>query len=70
MAYFHRRMDGIERAGKVAADVFIVLLLGMLAMAYMGLLIGFAAIVLAVLGVLTIDYFAADTDDAVAGVIR
>ena len=70
MAYFQRRMDGVERGGKIAADVFCVLLLGVMALGCLGILSGIIASVLVVLGVLTIDYFTADPDDHVAGVIR
>ncbi len=70
MAYFQRKMDGIERGGKVAADVFCVLLLGTIAAACAGTLLGIAATVLVVLGLLTIDYFVPDTDESAAGVIR
>lgn len=70
MAYFQRRMDGIERGGKIAADVFCVLLLGIMAVGCLGILSGIVASVLVVLGVLTIDYYTADPDDHVAGVIR
>ena len=68
MAYFQRRMDGIERGGKIAADVFCVLLLGVMALGCLGVLFGIIASVLVVLGVLTIDYFTADPDDQVAAV--
>ena len=66
MAYFQRKMDGIERGGKIAADVFCVLLLGMMAMGCVGILPALGASVLVVLGVLTIDYYTADPDDSVA----
>jgi hypothetical protein len=69
MAYFQRRMDGIERGGKIAADVFCVLLLGVMALGCLGIVLGIVASLLVVLGVLTIDYFTNDPDD-VAGVVR
>ena len=40
MAYFQRKMDGIERGGKIAADVFCVLLLAMMAVGCLGVLPG------------------------------
>jgi hypothetical protein len=70
MAYFQRRMDGIERGGKIAADVFCVLLLGLMAAGCLGVLPAIGATVFVVLGVLTIDYFTDDPDDPVAAVIR
>jgi hypothetical protein len=70
MAYFQRRMDGIERGGKIAADVFCVLLLGVMALGCLGIFPGIVASVLVVLGVLVIDYFTTDPDDHLAGVIR
>ncbi len=70
MAYFQRKMDGIERGGKIAADVFCVLLLGITAVGCLGILAGVVASVLVVVGVLTIDYHTADPDDHVAGVTQ
>jgi hypothetical protein len=70
MAYFQRRMDGIERGGKIAADVFCGLLVGMMAGGCLGILPGIVATVLVVLGVLTIDYHTADPDHTIGGVIR
>ena len=70
MAYFQRRMDGIERGGKIVADVFCVLLLGVMAIGCLGVLAGIVTSVLVVLGVLVIDYHTADADDPVAGVVR
>ncbi|MDP1881429.1 MAG: hypothetical protein Q8K88_00965 [Bradyrhizobium sp.] len=70
MAYFQRKMDGIERGGKIAADVFCVLLLAMMAVGCLGVLPAIVASVLVVLGVLTIDKHTADPDDSPAGVIR
>lgn len=70
MAYFQRKMDGIERGGKIAADVFCVLLLAMMAVGCLGVLPAIVTVVLVVLGVLAIDKFTADPDDSVAGVVR
>jgi hypothetical protein len=70
MAYFPRKMDSIERGGKVVADVFCVLLLGALAAACAGTLLGVGATVLVVLGLLTIDYLVPDVDESAAEVIR
>jgi hypothetical protein len=70
MAYFSRRMDGIERGGKIAADVFCVFILGTMAAGCLGILPGVGATVLVTLGLLTIDYFVPDADDSVAAVVR
>ncbi len=69
MVYFPRKMDGIERGGKVAADIFCVFVLGALAVGCLGTLPGIGATVLVTLGLLTIDYFVPDSHDP-AGVIR
>ena len=55
MAYFPRKMDSIERGGKVVADIFCVLLLGALAGACVGTLLGVGATVLVTFGLLTIE---------------
>ncbi len=70
MAYFPRKMDSIERGGKVVADIFCVLLLGAIAAACAGILLGVGATILVVLGLLIIDYFVPDTDESAAGVVR
>ncbi len=70
MAYFPRKMDSIERGGKVVADIFCVLLLGAIAAACAGILLGVGATVLVVLGLLIIDYFVSDTEESAAGVVR
>jgi hypothetical protein len=70
MAYFQRKMDGIERRGKIAADIFCVLLLGGMAMGCVGVPLAIGATVFVVLGVLTIDYYTVDADDSVAAVVR
>jgi hypothetical protein len=70
MAYFTRKMDRIERGGKVAADIFCVLFLGALASACAGLLIGVTATILVTLGLLVIDYFVPDADGSVGAVVK
>ena len=70
MAYFTRKMDRIERGGKVAADIFCVLFLGSLASACAGALIGVTATILVTLGLLVIDYFVPDADDPPGAVVR
>jgi hypothetical protein len=70
MAYFPRKMDSIERGGKVVADIFCVLLLGAIAAACAGILLGISATVLVVLGLLIIDYYMPDTDESAASVVR
>ena len=70
MAYFTRKMDRIERGGKVAADIFCVLFLGALASACVGIVVGIGATILVVLGLLTIDHFVLDADESAAGVVR
>jgi hypothetical protein len=68
MAYFTRKMDSIERGGKVAADVFCVLVLGILAAACAGPILSIGATIFVVLALLTIDYFVPDLDESAAGV--
>ena len=70
MPYFSRRMDSIERGGKVAADVFCVLLLGALAIGCTGPLYGIAGTVLVVAGLYIIDHRVPDADESARGVIR
>ena len=70
MAYFTRGMDGIERRGKVAADIFCVALLGTLAAAYLGVLPGVGATILVVVGLLIVDRNVPDDDTSAAGVVR
>ncbi|MGZ5781472.1 MAG: hypothetical protein ACXWIN_11020 [Burkholderiaceae bacterium] len=70
MAYFSRKMDSIDRGGKVAADIFCVFILGTMAAGCLGVLPGVGATVLVTVGLLAIDYFVPDADDSAAGAIR
>ncbi len=70
MPYFQRKMDSIERGGKIAADVFCVLLMGVMALGCLGVLSGIITSVVVVVGVIAIDYYTADPDDKIGGVVR
>ena len=70
MPYFTRKMDSIERGGKVAADIFCVLLLGTLAVGCTGPVYGLVGTVLVVGGLLIIDHLVPDADESGHGVIR
>jgi hypothetical protein len=70
MTYFPRKMDSIERGGKVAADIFCVFVLGGLAVGCIGPLYGIVATVLVVVGLLIIDYLVPDAEESATGVIR
>jgi hypothetical protein len=70
MTYFPRKMDSIERGGKIAADIFCVFILGGLAVGGVGPLYGIGATVLVVVGLLTIDYLVPDAEESASGVIR
>jgi hypothetical protein len=63
-------MDSIERGGKVAADIFCVLILGTLAIGCTGPVYGIIGTVLVVGGLLTLDFLLPDDDESGHGVIR
>lgn len=60
MAYFHRRQDGIDRAGKVIADILI---------AIMFLVFSLAFVVIEAL-LLIVDHVIPVEDDASGAVVR
>ena len=66
MAYFSRVDDKIKRGAKLAADIFIALMLLIFCIAFFGYLGGFAAFVVVEAGLIGVDYFMANHDDRAA----
>jgi zinc transporter ZupT len=70
MAYFSRGQDGIERVGKILADVFSAALLLAFAVAFFGWLGGAIAFVILEAGLLAIEYVLPGDEADAAGVVR
>ena len=70
MDYFSRNQSRIERGRKIAADVFVFLILGALSIAIFGLLGGLLALVIVEAGLLGVDTLMPTDDDAHGREIR
>ena len=66
MAYFSRVDDKIQRGAKLAADIFIALMLLTFSIAFFGYLGGVAAFVVVEAGLIGVDYFMPNDDDRAA----
>ena len=70
MAYFHKKQDGFDRAGKIIADVFIALLILTFAIAFFGMLGGLLAFVVLEGALLTVDFVVPNEHDSSGAVVR
>ena len=69
MAYFSSKQDGIERGGKIAADIACAVLLLGFAVAFFGWIGGGLAFLVLETALIGVDYLVPNGDD-VAGVVR
>lgn len=67
MAYFPRRMDSIERGGKIVADLFCGFMLLVFPIVFFGVLGGLVAFLILEAALLAVDYLVPDADDEVSG---
>lgn len=70
MAYFHRRQDGIDRAGKVIADILIAIMFLVFSLVFFGTLRGLVAFVVIEALLLIVDHVISVEDDASGAVVR
>ncbi len=70
MAYFSRGQNGIERGGKIVADIFSAALLLAFAVAFFGWLGGAIAFLILAAGLLAVEYVLPNNDNDAAGVVR
>jgi hypothetical protein len=70
MAYFSKGQDGIERGGKVVADIFSAALLLAFAVAFFGWLGGAVAFLILAAVLLGVEYALPRNDDDAAAVVR
>jgi hypothetical protein len=70
MAYFHKKQDGFDRAGKIIADVFIALLILIFAIAFFGMLGGLLAFVVLEGALLTVDFVVPNEHDSSGAIVR
>src|SRR5450759_4943669 len=70
MAYFPRRMNSIERACKIVADIFVALLIIAFSVAFFGPLGGLIAFIILEAALLAVDYLVPDADDPASVAVR
>lgn len=70
MAYFHRKQDVFDRAGKIIADVFIALLILTFSIAFFGTLGGLLAFLVLEGALLTVDFVVPNEHDSSGAVVR
>ena len=70
MAYFSRKMGGIERASKVVADIFCALLLAVFAIVFFGPLGGLLGFIILEAALVAVDYLVPGEEDSVGAVVR
>lgn len=70
MAYFLSSQDGIERGGKIAADVACAVLIGFYSFAYFGVFGGIACFLVAETALLSIDWLVPPVEDSAGVAVR
>ncbi len=70
MAYFSKKQDGIDRGGKLVADIFCAVFLATMAVASFGWLGGLAAFIVLEAALLTVDYVVPGEDGAGGAGVR
>ena len=70
MTYFQRRQGGIERVGKILADIFCALIILVFSVVFFGLLGGLLAFVVLDSAIIAVDYLMPTEDDAPGVAIR
>lgn len=70
MPYFTRRQDGIERGGKIAADIACGSLLLAFSIVIFGAVGGLVAFLILYGALIAVDFVVPSSDDDAAGVVR
>jgi hypothetical protein len=71
MAYFSRNQDGIERGGKIVADLLCAFMLAAFSIVFFGLLGGVVAFIILEAALIGIDYLVPNAvDEAPGPVVR
>jgi hypothetical protein len=70
MPYFTRKQDGIDRGGKIAADIASGALLLVFSVVFFGAVGGFVAFLIIFSALIAIDFVVPSSDDDAAGVVR
>ena len=68
--YFSRNQDSVERGGKVLADLFCLVLLGVFSIAFFGLIGGIVAVVILEAALLGVEWLVPSEDDSAGAVVR
>lgn len=64
MAYFHKKQDGFDRAGKIIADVLVALMILTFAIAFFGILGGLLGFFVLEGALLAVDFMVPNEHDA------
>jgi hypothetical protein len=70
MPYFTRKQDGIDRGGKITADIACAALLLTFSIVFFGAIGGFVAFLIIYSALVAIDFIVPSSDDDAAGVVR
>lgn len=70
MAYFSKNQDGIERGGKIVADIACAGLLAGFSIVFFGLLGGVVAFIILEAALIGVDYLVPNEGDAPGAVVR
>jgi len=70
MAYFSRNQDGLERGGKIAADIACAVLLAAFSIVFFGVLGGVVAFVILEAALIAVDYLVPNEGDEPGAVVR
>ena len=69
MTYFSRNQDGINRGGKIVADIYCALLLAAFSIAFFGLLGGAVAFIILEGAMLAVDFLVPNDEYDASGAI-
>jgi hypothetical protein len=69
MAYFSKNQDGIERGGKIVADILCAFMLATFSIVFFGVLGGVVAFVILEAALIGIDYLVPNAADEAPGAI-
>jgi hypothetical protein len=70
MAYFSKNQDGLERGGKIVADIACAVLLAGFSIVFFGLLGGVVAFVILEAALIGVDYLVPNEGDEPGAVVR
>jgi hypothetical protein len=70
LAYFHKKQDGFDRAGKIIADIFVALMILTFAIAFFGTMGGLLGFFVLEGALLVVDFLVPNEHDTSGAVVR